>query len=175
MRVPIAIAAAVAAGLLLAACGSSDGGPVLAGEAGAGDDGSAVAASGADSAIVESGDGRPEDEVDAATVVVVTIDVPPEIELAGLAVVSLEDISYADEESVEIATVRVPAADLRNQDNQVEVFLPLPLDGSIDVTATVHIDVDESGTVSQGDWISPDLAMVGTGEAASVTVSVVPV
>lgn len=175
MRVTHATAAAVAAGLVLAACGSSDRGPVLAGDPGSGDDGSAVAASGADSAIVESGDDRPPEEADAATVVLVTVDVPAETELLGTAVVSLEDISYSDTESIEIASVRVPAAELQSQDNKVEVFLPLPLDGSIDVTAAVHIDVDESGTISPGDWISPELAMVAPGEASEVTVSIVPV
>ena len=69
----------------------------------------------------------------------------------------------------------MPVADLVAQDNTVEVFLPLPLDGTIDVTATVHIDIDESGGLSPGDWISNELALVTPGNASVVTVGLVQI
>ena len=165
MNITHVIAASVAAGLLLSACGS-----------GPGEDTSAVAAGGDDAGadIEDTGDDRPATEDDPATVVLVTVDVPADVQLAGTAVVALEDITHADRPSVEIASVELPAAELQARDDRVELFLPLPLDGSIDVTATVHIDVDENGSVSQGDWISPDLAMVTAG-ASEVTVTIVPV
>lgn len=163
-----------AAVLLLSACGSTVGEPTVAG-ADSDDGASAVTVSGADSAIVEEGDDRPEDEADAASVVAVTVDVPEGVQLAGTAIVALEDITYSDVESVEIASVKLPVAELLQQDNVVEVFLPLPLDGSVDVTATVHIDVDENGVFSQGDWISPELAMVTPAAASAVTVIMIQI
>lgn len=161
----------VAALALLSACGT-DGDPTVAGT---GDDASAVTVAGADSAIVEQGDDRPDEEVDVASVVSVTVDLPPGVELAGTAIVALEDITYADAEAIEIASVELPVAQLIENDHRVDVFLPLPLDGSVEVTATVHIDIDENGVFSTGDWISPELAMVAPGSNPEVTVNVVQI
>lgn len=155
--------------LPVSACGltQSDGSVVA-------DDVSAVTVAGADSAIEPEGDARPEGETDAAGLVSVAVDVPVGTELAGTAIVALEDASLSDVESVEIARVELPAADLAANGNVVEVFLPLPLDGTLDITATVHIDVDENGSFSQGDWISPELTPVNGGDGA-VTVTIVPI
>lgn len=155
--------------MLAAACGS-EGDPVTVA-----DENSAVTAPDADAGIVEEGDDRPPEEADRASVVSVIVDLPIDVELAGTVIVALEDITYADAEGVEIGRVELPVAQLRNQGNRVELFLPLPFDGSVDVTATVHIDVDESGGLSPGDWISPELAMVGADPTTPVTVSIVPI
>lgn len=160
-----ALAGCVAVVLALSACGSTDEEPVVAAAAGTAD---------AESGIVDEGDSQPEGERDGASVIAVTVDVPSGAVLAGTAIVALEDVTIADVEAIEIGRVELPAADLEAQNNRVELFLPLPLDGSIDVTATVHIDVDENGTFSQGDWISPALAMVTVG-TESVTVEIVQI
>ncbi len=159
----------VAGLVLLAACGSVDDQSTEAG-----DDRSAITVAGAESGIVEEGDSRPDDEADPASVVSITVDLPEGADIAGTAIVALEDITYADAAAVEIASVNLPVAQLVEQQNQVDIFLPLPLDGSVEVTATVHIDVDESGSISQGDWISPALAPV-TGAGDSVTVTMIQV
>ncbi|MGI9596858.1 MAG: hypothetical protein ACR2QK_11900 [Acidimicrobiales bacterium] len=162
-----------AAAALLAACGSGgDESTVADGDE---NDASAVTVSGDESAIVEQGDDRPDNEADAASVVLVTVDLPEGADLAGTVVVALEDITYADVDAIEIASVELSVAQLLEQENRVEVFLPLPLDGSVDVTATVHIDVDENGSFSQGDWISPEVAMVTPDSASEVTVTMVQI
>lgn len=176
MRTTTRAAFAIVGLMLLMACGSDDGEPTLADGAGSDDDGaSSVTASGADSQIIEEGDQRPEDEVDGASVVRVVVELPPDIDLAGNVIVALEDITYSDTEAVEIARLELPVAQLIEQGNQVEMFLPLPLDGSVDVTATVHLDVDENGTFSQGDWISPELAMVTPETSSNVIVNLVQI
>ncbi len=173
MRTRATVLASIA--LLLSACGSGGDDPIIADGIGSTGESSAVTASGADSAITDEGDDRPVDEADPASIVVVTVALPEGADVAGNAIVALEDITYVDAEAVEIANVTLPVAKLLEQGNEVELFLPLPLDGSIDVTATVHIDVDENGAFSQGDWISPELAMIAPGEGSQVTVSVVQI
>lgn len=164
----------LAAALLLAACGSEDR-PVLADGSAVSDDGSAITVEGAESAILDEGDDGPAEPAgDAAEAITVAIDVPPDAELAGTAIIALEDVSLADAGSIQIAAVEVPAGNLAAIDNEVEIILPLPLDGTIDVAATVHIDTDESGGFSQGDWISPDLVLV-TPETTTVAVTIVPI
>lgn len=159
----------MALSLIGAACASSGDDLVTA------DDASAVTVAGADSAIVAEGDARPEGEADNTSLVSITVDVPEGVQLAGTAIVALEDVTFSDAESVEVARVEVSAADLAARNNQVDLFLPLPLDGSLDIVATVHIDVDENGTFSQGDWISPDLAPVTSQNAAAVSVIMVQI
>lgn len=138
-----------------AACGSDDPRASVSG-----DEASVVTVAGDEAPSFEPGDDRPVEEVDVASVVTVIVDRPDGVELFGTAIVALEDVSLSDAPSIEIARVEVPTADLAAMNDTVEIFLPLPLDGSIDVTATVHIDTDESGTFSQGDWISPELIPV---------------
>lgn len=163
----------VAVTLIGAACGSSADDPEVAAVEGS-DDNTAVTVAGADSGIEEEGDARPDDAgPESPAVVIVTVDVPDEMDRAGLAIVALEDVTLSDVESVEIGRVELPVADLVAQDNTVEVFLPLPLDGTIDVTATVHIDIDESGSLSPGDWISNELAPVTPETASTITVGIV--
>lgn len=151
--------------LTLAACSASDEQSTLAG------DGVEVTVAGADAGIESEGDERPDGEADNPNVLSVTVDAPEGVELAGVAVIAIEDVSLADAPSVEIARVEVPAAQLAEQP-AVELFVPVPLDGSIDVTATVHIDTDESGSISPGDWISPELVPVGP-DTSEVAVSIV--
>lgn len=154
---------------MLSACGGDD-----PSQTAAGDEASVVTVADADAPAFEPGDSdNPDEEVDVASVVSVKVDLPDDVELFGVAVVALEDISLADAPSIEIARVEVPVGQLATQDNTVEVFLPLPLDGTIDVTATVHIDVDENGAFSQGDWISPELAMVTPESQSNIVVNLV--
>lgn len=155
--------------MLAAACGSAADETVVA------DDASAVTVAGADSAIEEQGDDRPEEETDAASVVSIMVDLPEGADLAGIAIVALEDVTMADAEAIQIASLELPVDQLAAQNNMVEVFLPLPLDGSVAITATVHIDVDENGSFSQGDWISPDLVPVTTETASEITVKMVQI
>lgn len=160
----------VLAAVTFAACGSDQSQGASIGS----DEASVVTVAGEDAPAFEPGDSdNPEEEVDVASVVTVTVDLPADVELFGVAVVALEDISLADAPSVEIARVEIPVDQLAGQNNTVDVFLPLPLDGTIDVTATVHIDVDENGTFSQGDWISPDLAMVTPESQSNIVVDLV--
>ncbi len=154
-----------AATLMLIGCGTADGQPTLA------EDGEAVIAAGADAGIEGGGDERPVEEVDDPTVISVTVDAPDGVELLGTAVIAIEDVSLADASSTEIARVEVPAADVADR-TAVDLFVPVPLDGTIEVTATVHIDTDESGSVSPGDWISPELVPVGP-DTTKVAVAIV--
>lgn len=165
------MATAVAAfSLIGAACASSSSDDVVTA-----DDASVVTVAGSDSAIVAEGDSRPDGEVDNTSLVSVTVDVPEGVQLAGNVIVALEDVTVPEAEAVEVARVELPATNLAAQNNQVDVFLPLPLDGSIDVVATVHIDIDENGTFSQGDWISPDLVPVTSQNARAITVIMVQI
>ena len=158
--------------LVLSACGS-EGGETLVG-AGSNDGGSEVTVAGADSSFVDEGaDQAGSDDGAGPTVVSIKVDVPPDADLAGIAIVTLEDVSYSDVESVEIIRIELPVEDLRSQDDTVELLLPLPLDGSVDVTATAHIDVDESGSFAQGDWISNELALVTPESAAGIVLRMV--
>lgn len=159
------------AGILLAGCGSDEDETTLSAEGGD----AAVVADGADSQIVDGGDPPPDGETEPASIVNVTVGVPPDTDLAGNAIITLEDVTLVDTESLEIARVEIPISELAAQDHQVEMFLPLPLDGSIEVNAAVHLDIDENGSFSPGDWISPDLAMVTSESAANIVVDVVPI
>ena len=160
----------VMAAVVLAACGGDEVQETSAGSDGA----TVVTVAGDDAPAFEPGDeDNPDEEVDVASVVTVTVDIPADADLFGVAVVALEDISLADAPSVEIARVEMPVEQLAGQGNTVDVFLPLPLDGTIDVTATVHIDVDENGAFSQGDWISPELAMVTPETQSNIVLGLV--
>ena len=165
------IATLFVAGTILVGCGTAGDDPTLT----AGDGPEAVVAEGSDSQVVEEGDQRPEGESGPASVVEVTVGLPPDTELVGKAIITLEDISLADTESVEIARVEMPIAELAAQDHRVQVFLPLPLDGSVDVNAAVHLDIDENGSFSPGDWISPGLALVTPESASNIVIDVVPI
>lgn len=151
--------------LVLAGCATTDGQPTVAG------DGEGVTAAGADAGIEGGGDERPAEEGDEPTVISVTVDAPEGVELLGTAVIAVEDVSLADASSIEIARVEVPAAELAGR-SAVDLFVPVPLDGTIEVTATVHIDTDDSGSVSPGDWISPEFVPVGP-DTSEVAVSIV--
>ncbi len=161
----------LAAGIIVAGCGLSGDDTTVA----AGDGPEAVVATGSDSEVIEEGDRRPEGENGMASIVNVKVGLPPDTELVGKAIITLEDISLADVESVEIARVELPIAELAAQDHRVEVFLPLPLDGSVEVNAAVHLDIDENGSFSPGDWISPGLALVTSETAPNIVVDVVPI
>ena len=158
--------------LVAVACGDGTADDVAASSDG--DGVAAVTAPGADSGFVDEGDQTPAESGDLS-VVSVTVDLPADVELAGRAIVTLEDVTYSDIDAAEIARVELTAADLRTRGDTVDVVVPLPLDGTVDINAAVHLDVDESGTLSQGDWISSELAPVTAAAAGAVTVRVVQI
>ena len=111
-----------------------------------------------------------------STEVTVTIVIPEEQTLTGTAIVILEDISYQDSPSVELARTEVPAASLT--DTQARVVVPIDLqtvDSGADVNVAVLVDSDDSGDTSSGDWISDTLALVITNSVMDVSVDVVQV
>ncbi len=107
--------------------------------------------------------------------VVVTVDLPPGQTLTGTAVVALEDVTLRDAAALELERVELPVEELVANGGRVEVLLPLPLDGSLDINAAVHIDVDQDGLVTSGDWISPDLRLVTPDTVGGLHVGIVPV
>jgi hypothetical protein len=169
----LGVALLLSVGVGVGACGSASG-PIDA-DAQA-NSGAEVTAAGTDSPFVNDGDGdiTPASDPDPGRLVRVTVEAPPEAGLAGRVIITLEDVSLSDVPSSVISRVELPAAELQTQANTVDVYLPLPLDGSVDVNAAVHVDVDESGTVSMGDWISSTLVVVSP-DSTEVVVPVVAV
>jgi hypothetical protein len=160
----------LASTLLLPACSGRDGSDESEGV------GPEVTASGADAGFVDEGDDPPEGDDQSPLVLTIRIDAPPGADLAGTTIVALEDTTQSDTEVAEIARLELPTEELRSQGDQVELLLPLPLDGSIEVATTVHIDVDESRSQSQGDWVSPGKIPVTAESAASgLTIEIVQI
>ena len=154
------------AALLLAACSSGESEAVLTGDTG--EDG--------DSGFAPSGDAVPEDVVeDDAALITVVVELPSDQLLEGMVIVALEDISYADVSSPELGRVELSVSELRSQGNAVDIFLPVPLDGNVEVNAAVHIDIDMDGVISTGDWISPNIVRVSSFTGLTVSVAVVEV
>ena len=103
----------------------------------------------------------------------VTVVIPEGDNLTGTAIVVVEDISYQDSPSVELARTKVPAASLT--DNTVRIVVPVDLqtvDAAADINVAVLIDADDSGDASSGDWISDSLALVITNSVMEVSVVV---
>ena len=156
--------------LLLSACSSQDG-DVTAEETG-----SEVMASEGEAGFIDEGDDPPEGDDQSPLVLSIKVDAPPGADLAGTTIVALEDVTLSDTEAIEIARVELPTAELRSQGDQVDLVLPLPLDESINVTATVHVDIDESGTLSQGDLVSPSAVPVSAESVATgLTIEIVQI
>ncbi|MEM9131832.1 MAG: hypothetical protein AAF962_09285 [Actinomycetota bacterium] len=93
---------------------------------------------------------------------------PPE---TGTAVVALADVTRADGEPIELERIEMPMSELIAAGNRVEVFLPVPLDGSLDIAANAAIDVDTDGLIGPGDWASTELVLI-TPETARAGVFV---
>jgi hypothetical protein len=125
--------------------------------------------------LVPADGAEPQADAAGPSTVSVVVELPADRALAGMAIVTLEDVSYADVPASELGRVELPVDELLDQGAMVEIFLPIPLDGSIDVNAAVHIDVDEDGAVSQGDWVSPDLVLVTAFTGSTVSVPIIQV
>jgi hypothetical protein len=95
--------------------------------------------------------------------------------LAGMVIVALEDVSFADVPSAELGRVEMPVSDLRDQGSKVDFFLPIPLEESADVNASVHVDVDGDGQLSEGDWTSPEIVPVSSFGGSTVAVSLIEI
>ena len=110
----------------------------------------------------------------AGAEVSVKIIIPSDEALSGTAIITLEDISFQDAPSVELARLEVPASTLTN--DQATVAVPIDLqtvDSGADINVAVLIDSDDSGDASPGDWISNSLALVITNDRMEATVDVV--
>ncbi|MEL7156972.1 MAG: hypothetical protein AAFN30_10275 [Actinomycetota bacterium] len=107
--------------------------------------------------------------------VLVKVQLPADQALTGTVIVALEDVSLADAAPIELERVEMPVNDLIVAGGEVEVFLPVPLDGSLDINASAHVDVDQDGAISAGDWISTELVLVTPATArGGVFVTVQP-
>lgn len=117
-------------------------------------------------------------QADAATAdpglidfVAVNVQLPTAPPTTGTAVVALADVTRADVEPIELERVELPMSELAAAGNRVEVFLPVPLDGSLDIAANAAIDVDDDGLIGVGDWASTELVLI-TPETARAGVFV---
>lgn len=124
--------------------------------------------------IITSDDPIPFGEANVANQVLVKVTVPAGAELKGTAIISLEDTIVSDTDSVVISTVKVSAEELANG-AEVPVFLPLPLDANVEIAVTVHIDIEDSGSLSTGDFISTQFAYFSTSAERVATVRLVEV
>ena len=154
------------AAVLLAACSSGESEAVLSSEAG----------QDTDAGFAPSSDATPQDVADNdAPLITVVVELPSDQLLEGMVIVALEDISYTDVSSPELGRVELSVSELRSQGNRVEIYLPVPIDSGIDINASVHIDSDRDGTISTGDWISPDIVLVSAFTGLTVSVAIVQV
>lgn len=162
---------AAGAALLLASCSSGDSEIV-----GGADLGSSAVDRTGESGFTASQDTDPEagSEEDSPFVTVV-VELPANGLLIGTAIIALEDITYTDVAAPELDRIELPVSDLRSQGNMVDLYLPVPLDGQTEVNASVHIDTDSDGAITQGDWISPNIVLVSSFTGSTVVVTIVEV
>lgn len=167
---------AAGAALLLASCSSGDSEIV-----GGADLGSSAVDRTGESGFTASQDIDPEagsemagSEKDSPFVTVV-VELPANGLLIGTAIIALEDITYTDVAAPELDRIELPVSDLRSQGNMVDLYLPVPLDGQTEVNASVHIDTDSDGAITQGDWISPNIVLVSSFTGSTVVVTIVEV
>ena len=129
-----------------------------------------------DAGFAPAGDEEPDSFAEEdSPFVTVLVDLPSDQSLEGLAIVVLEDVSYASVSARELFRVELRVSELRTQGNMVDVYLPVPLDGDIAVNVSVHIDTDTDGAISQGDWISPNNVLVTSMSEFPVSVPIAEV
>lgn len=108
--------------------------------------------------------------------VTVMIVIPEGKKLTGTAIITLEDITLQDAQSVELASVITPASKLINDQITVEVPIDLRLvNPDAIVNVAVHIDSDDSGDLSNGDWISDSLVSVITNATMIATIDIIQI
>lgn len=108
--------------------------------------------------------------------VVVTVVVPEGETLTGTAIITLQDITLQDAPSVELARETASASTLGSDQTQVAV----PVDLSVvkpnaSINVAVHIDADDDGSFSNGDWISDSVTNVITNDKMVADVAVVQI
>ena len=96
----------------------------------------------------------------------VSIETPPDASLAGVIVVTVEDASLADQQAAVVSEVRFPVAELDG--NRIPINVPIPVESAGELTVAVHVDRDETGTISQGDLLSTTVVplLASSGEVA---------
>lgn len=108
--------------------------------------------------------------------VIVTIIVPEGTELTGTAIITLEDITFQDQPSVELAKASAPASALLNAQSTIAVPFDLQvIDPKATINVAVHIDADNSGTITDGDWLSDSIVIVINNSKFDVAVSLVKI
>ena len=111
-----------------------------------------------------------------STEVIVTIAMPSGLTAKGVVVVTLEDITLPDVPAKELARVRVATSALQASRGSVVVPVDLKLiKSNAMINAAVHIDIDNNGIVSDGDWISDSIVLVITNSKMRATIDVVKV
>ncbi len=151
----------VAGAMIAAGCGSGsppdeDGGPAAA------------------PTFVGSEESAPDDlepaETPSEDFLVVVIETPPDAALAGEVIVTVEDVSLADQDSAVVSEVRFAVAELDG--NRVPIDVPIPPEIAGDLTAVVHVDRDGSGSVTQGDLLSTSIVPLPASIEGEVVVPV---
>ena len=108
--------------------------------------------------------------------VMVTISVPEGKTLSGTAIITLEDITIQDTPSVQLATVRVPASTLAYALPTVAIPVDLrSINSDTNVNVAVHIDSDNDGLLSNGDWISDSIVNVINNGQMAVIIDIVKI
>jgi len=108
--------------------------------------------------------------------VAVTIAVPEGTSLTGTAIVTLEDIALQDVPSVTLAEVSVATSTFKLA--QPTVIVPIDLQlitARTEVNVAVHIDADDDGLLSDGDWISDTLVPAVNNNIKAVVVDVIKI
>jgi len=108
------------------------------------------------------------------TEVVVTIAVPAGNALSGTAIVSLEDITVQDAPAVQLASVSVDVSSLQRTEPTIVIPINLRhITAKTDINVAVHIDADNNGLLSEGDWISDSIVRAISNAKMAVVVDVV--
>jgi len=102
--------------------------------------------------------------------VVVTIAVPEGETLTGTAIFTLEDLTIQDAPAVELARVTTPASSLMDALPSITIPIDLNLvNPDAEINVAVHIDSDDDGLFSDGDWMSDSIVnVINNGEMAVV-------
>jgi len=108
--------------------------------------------------------------------VIVTIAVPEGETLAGTAIITLEDITMQDAPAVQLASVSAEASSLTHSLPTITIPIDLSLvNAGADINVAVHIDSDNDGRLSNGDWISDTIVNVINNGKMAVVVEIIKI
>jgi len=106
--------------------------------------------------------------------VMVKVAVPEGNSLSGTAIITLEDTTVQDTASVPLASVKVDASTLVPDHPAIAIPVnPSLVNMNADINVAVHIDTDENGRFSDGDWISDAIVNVITNDKTDAVVGIV--